>query len=129
MSNLENLKQGYKYFATGNMEAVLEMWAPDMVWEACPGLPYIKGDGVFKGIPAIMEGVFAHLPEHFDDFKIHTKEFVGDGDKIVMVGSYTGVWKPTGKAFDVHATHTWTYKDGKVVNFYQAVDTAAIINA
>lgn len=128
MSNLDLLKQGYKFFAEGNMEAVLEMWDPNMVWEACHGLPYIEGDGVLKGIPAIMEGVFAHLPIYFDDFKINIKEFIDGGDKIVMVGSYTGVWKPTGKRFDVHATHTWTYKDGKVVNYYQAVDTAGIIN-
>ena len=58
MSNLENLKQGYKNFAEGNMEAVLEMWAPDMVWEACHGLPYIKGDGVFEGIPAILDPLY-----------------------------------------------------------------------
>lgn len=128
MSNLDLLKQGYKYFAEGNMEAVLEMWSPDMVWEASKGIPYIKGDGVYKGIPAILEGVFSHLPEYFDDFKINVREYIDGGDKIVMVGTYSGVWKPTGKSFDAHVTHTWTYKDGKVVNYFQAVDTAAIIS-
>ncbi len=127
MSNLETLKQGYKNFEEGNMEAVLEMWSPDLVWEACNGIPYIEGDGIYNGIPAIMEGVFAHMPEYFDDFKINIREYIDAGDKIVMVGKYTGVWKPTGKRFEANVTHTWTFKDGKVVNYHQAVDTAAII--
>jgi ketosteroid isomerase-like protein len=129
MSNLDVLKQGYKDFAEGKMEEVFSTWDPEIVWEACPNIPYINGDGVFKGIPAIVEGVFAHIPEYYDDFKVNIKEFVDGGDKIVMVGTYTGVWKPTGKRFDVHATHTWSYKNGKVVHYYQAVDTAGIVNS
>lgn len=126
MNNLETLKKGYQLFGEGKMEEVLAMWDDNIVWEACPNLPYIDGDGVFRGKPAILSGVFAHLPEYYDNFNIEVREFVGDGDKIVMVGRYTGEYKPTGKTFDVHATHTWTYENGKVVNFFQAVDTAGI---
>lgn len=126
MSNLETLKKGYQLFAEGKMEEVLAMWDDNIVWEACANLPYINGDGVFRGKPAILEGVFAHLPAYYNNFNIEIREFVNDGDKIVMVGRYTGEYKPTGKPFDVHATHTWTYENGKVVNFFQAVDTAGI---
>jgi hypothetical protein len=45
-----------------------------------------------------------------------------------MVGHYTGIWKATGRKFKANATHTWTFKNGKATHFFQAVDTAEIIN-
>lgn len=129
MSNVDLLKQGYKDFAAGNIEAVVSIWRPDIVWEACTGIPYITGNGIFKGAPAIIESVFAQVPVHFDNFRIEIREFIDAGDKVIVVGYYTGTWKPTGKAFKANATHTWTFKDGKVANYFQAVDTAEITKA
>ena len=40
-----------------------------------------------------------------------------------------GVSKETGKEFKVNATHVWTVKDKKATHFFQAVDTAEIINS
>jgi uncharacterized protein len=128
MSYLENLKQGYKDFAEGNIEAVIAPWHPDIVWVASTGFPYILGDGIFVGAQAIIKGVFAKVPEYIDEFIIEISDFVDGGDKIVMVGYYTGIWNPTGKRFKANATHTWTIKDGIITRFFQAVDTAEIVN-
>ena len=128
MSNLELLKQAYNDFAAGNIPGVVAIWQPDMVWDECTGFPYVKGDGIFVGTQAIIEGVFAKIPEYYDGFNIEITDFVDGGDKIVMVGYYKGTWKPTGKKFKANATHTWTIKNGKVTHFYQAVDTAEIVN-
>jgi ketosteroid isomerase-like protein len=128
MSNVEVLKQAYKAFAEGNLEAAMTNWHPDMDWDDCAGFPYIEGDAIFKGIPAIVEGVFVPLPEQYENFEIEITEFVDGGDKIVMVGYYKGIWKATGKTFRANATHAWTFKDGKASRFFLAVDTAEIIN-
>lgn len=128
MSNLDLLKKGYSDFAAGNINAVVENWLPDIVWVECIGFPHIHGDATFVGPQAIIEGIFAILPEHFEDFNIEIDDFVDGGDKIVMVGYYTGTWKATGKKFKANATHTWTFKDGKVAHYIQAVDTAEIVN-
>jgi len=45
-----------------------------------------------------------------------------------MVGHYKGVWKETGKEFKANATHVWTVKNEKMTHFFQAVDTAEIVN-
>nr|WP_319266949.1 nuclear transport factor 2 family protein [uncultured Draconibacterium sp.] len=128
MSNLDTLKEGYQNFAEGNIEAVLSMWDEKIVWHACTGLPYIKGDGVFIGPQDVLANVLANIPEHFDDFSIEISDFIDGGDKIVMEGFYTGVYKSTNKRFKANATHTWTFKNGKPAVFFQAVDTALIIN-
>jgi hypothetical protein len=43
-----------------------------------------------------------------------------------MVGYYEGTNKATGKNFKANATHIWTVKNGKMVHFFQAVDTVAL---
>jgi ketosteroid isomerase-like protein len=128
MSNVDLLKQGYQNFADGNVEAVLAVFHPDIEWIQCTGFPFITGDGRYVGPNAVVENIFAPIPVHYDGFNIEIQEFLESGDKVVMIGHYRGVWKETGKEFKANATHVWTVKDGKMMRFFQAVDTAEIIN-
>ena len=128
MDNVELVKQGYQYFAEGNVEAVLELFHPEMEWNECKGFPYISGDGLFIGPNAVVQNVFAKIPENIEGFQVDVQELFGSGDKVVMVGHYKGVWKETGKEFKANATHVWTVKDEKATHFFQAVDTAEIVN-
>ena len=128
MNNLETLKHGYQLFTEANIEAVLALYHDDITWHQCKGFPFIEGDGVFNGKQAVAENIFQNIPVHYDDFSIEITDFVDGGEKIVMVGFYTGIWKESGKRFRANATHTWTFRDGKIAAFFQAVDTAEIIN-
>ena len=128
MSNLELLKHGYQLFSEGKIDEVFELWDDKIAWDECKGFPFVKQDGVYVGKEAVLEGVFAQFPIHYDNFNIEISDFIDGGDKIVMEGHYTGIWKPTGKRFKANATHTWTFKNGKITHFFQAVDTALIIN-
>lgn len=128
MSNLELLKEGYQKFAEQDIEAVTENWKADIQWHQCTGFPFVVNNGTYVGKQAIVEGIFANIPVHYDNFNIEIDDFVDGGDKIVMVGHYTGTWKATGKKFRANATHVWTFEDGKVSGFFQAADTAEIMN-
>ena len=128
MTNADLIKQGYADFAAGNVEAALAIYDPAIEWYACTGFPYATGDGIYTGIEAIVTNVFMNIPVHIDGFNIAVTEIFGADDKVVMVGYYQGTYKATGKLFKANATHVWTLKKGKVVRFFQAVDTAAIIN-
>ena len=128
MNNVELVKQGYQDFAEGNVEAVLALFHPEIEWNECKGFPFVSGDGLFIGPNAIVQNVFAQIPENYEGFNIDIQELFGSGDKVVMVGHYKGVWKATGKEFKANATHVWTVKDEKATHFFQAVDTAEIVN-
>jgi ketosteroid isomerase-like protein len=128
MKNLEIIKNGYQNFAEGNIEGVLANFDNQIEWNECQGFPHISGDGISIGPQAVVRDVFSKIPEYFEGFNINVKELFGCDNKVVMVGFYEGTWKPTGKAFRGNATHVWTLKDGKVTHFFQAVDTATIIN-
>ena len=128
MNNVELVKQGYQNFAEGKVEEVLATYHPEIVWDECTGFPYVTADGIYIGPNAVLQDVLMKLPQYFDNFQVDIRELFGSGDKVVMVGYYTGTWKETGKAFKANATHVWTIKDGKSTHFFQAVDTAEIIN-
>ena len=128
MTNVEIVKQGYSYFATGNVEAVLTLFDPAIEWHECKGMPFVKNDGVFKGHEAIVTNVFMNLPVYFDGFNIAVDQLFGVDDKVVMVGFYQGTNKATGNPFKANATHVWTVKNGKAVHFFQAVDTVTIVS-
>jgi ketosteroid isomerase-like protein len=128
MSNLEIVRQAYQNFSEGNVEAVLAVFHPEIEWNACTGYPFISGDGKFVGPNTVAQEIFSQIPVHYKGFNIDIQELFESGVKVVMVGYYTGIWKATGKEFKANATHVWTVRDRKLVRFFQAADTAEIIN-
>jgi ketosteroid isomerase-like protein len=128
MTNVELVKQGYSDFSTGNLEAVLAIWDPAIEWHECKGMPFVKGDGIFKGHEAVVTNVIMNLPVYFDGFNIEVKQIFGADDKVVMVGYYGGTNKATGNPFKANATHVWTVKNGMMTQFFQAVDTVTIVS-
>jgi uncharacterized protein len=128
MTNVDIVKQAYSNFATGNVGGVLDLFDPAIEWHECKGMPFVNGDGIFKGHEAVVTNVFMNLPVYFDGFNIAVTEIFGFDDKVVMVGYYQGTNKATGHEFKANATHVWTVKNGKLAHFFQAVDTVTIIS-
>ena len=52
------------------------------------------------------------------------KEFIAEGDKVVVVGNATWLTKPTGRSFDSPWVHVMTIRDGKIARFEAYNDTA-----
>jgi len=128
MKNLELAKKGYKKFSEGDIEGVLDMFDSKMEWHECVGFPFVKGNGISRGPEAVKKEVFDKIPEYYENFKIEIEDLMESGDRVIMAGYYTGKWKETGKKFKANAAHVWTIKNGKMTRFFQAVDTATIIN-
>jgi ketosteroid isomerase-like protein len=128
MTNVDMVKLAYSSFATGNVPAVLALFDPSIEWNECKGMPFVKDDGLYIGPDAVVSNVFMNLPVYFDGFNIAVNEIFGTDDKVVMQGYYQGINKATGNPFKANATHVWTVRDGKLVRFFQAVDTATIVS-
>jgi ketosteroid isomerase-like protein len=128
MKNKELAKKAYQKFGEGDIEGVLDLFDAKIEWRECKGFPFIKGEGVSIGPDAIVKDVFSKIPEYYDNFKIEIEDLIEEGDRIVMSGYYTGTWKATSKKFKANAAHIWTLKNGKFTRFFQAVDTATIVN-
>jgi len=128
MTNVELIKDGYMNFSTGNVPAVLAMFDPAISWHQCKSFPNAEGEGIYTGADDIVKNIFMTIPELYDGFTVTVTDIFGSGDKVAMQGFYEGVYKQTGKRFKANAAHIWTVKEGRVTQFFQAVDTATIMN-
>jgi len=127
MSNTDLVRSLYSHFSSGNVPAALALFDPAIEWHECIGMPFIKENGHFTGPDAVVANVFMQLPVHYDGFNVSVTDIFGEGDRVAMVGYYEGTNKETGHPFKANAAHIWTIKNGKLVHFFQAVDTAATL--
>ena len=61
--------------------------------------------------------------------RFEPREFIAERDKVVVLGSYEGVAKKTGRAFKSDWVMVYTIADGKVAHFREYADVVAITAA
>ncbi len=125
-NHLELLQKGYANFAKGDIPAVLDMFDANIDWTVMEGFPY---GGKYNGPDEVLENVFMKLGSEWDKWHAEPIEFMENGDKIVVLGKYSGTYKATGKSVETDFAHVWTLRDGKAVKFVQYTDTAVIQTA
>ena len=120
--NTDLIRSIYAAFAAGDMPAVLDALAPDVVWNEAENFPYAD-HAPYHGPEAVLTGVFARLGSEWDGFAAIPQEYLDAGDTIVALGRYGGIYKATGKPIDAQMVHVWRIADGKVTGFQQYTDT------
>jgi uncharacterized protein len=115
----------YEAFARGDVPTVLAGFDENIEWNESEGMPY---GGIYHSPAEVAENVFAPIPDDFDDFDVTPEEILADGDRVVVLLTYTGTAKATGNELRMPAAHAWKVRDGKVTHFLQLADSA-IMNA
>jgi ketosteroid isomerase-like protein len=110
--NLETSKRGYGAFGRGDAEGALDTIADDVEW-IVPGESAISG--TYHGKQEVAE-FWGKLAEK--NFETHPEHWLAEGDMVVVLTH----WKMDGGEAD--AADVATYRDGKVVKFQSAGDTA-----
>ena len=124
--NSEIIRGLYAAFGRGDIPAVMQILAPDVRWTEAAGFPH---GGTYAGPDAVLHNVIMKLGIEWQTFSVSPEEHVADGDTVVSLGIYNGVYKATGKKFTAPFAHVWTLRDGKVVRFRQHTDTALVQDA
>jgi ketosteroid isomerase-like protein len=127
MTNKEIAQKGYECFGTGDIAGLLELCANDIDW-TIPVVENASFSGSRSGKAAVGE-FFNQLAaaEDFSDFT--PKEFIAEGDKVVVLGSSTATVKETGKTFSTDWVHIFTIADGRITNFLEFFDNAGATRA
>ena len=122
-TTLESL---YAAFEGGDIPAAVALMDPEIEWVEAAGHPY---GGSYVGPDAVLGNVFARIGAEWDDFKAIPDYVVGDEERAVGVGTYSGTNKASGRSFEARFAHAVLVRDGRIVHFEQVADTALITSA
>ncbi len=123
--NIAFVRSLYEAFAKGDVPTVLAGFDENIEWNEAEGMPY---GGQYYGPEAVAENVFGPITNDVDDFDVTPEEILADGDRVVVLLTYTGTAKESGNKLSMPAAHVWTVRDGKITMFRQLADSA-IFNA
>lgn len=70
---------------------------------------------------------FKVLGESLETLQFELRDFIAQGNKVVVVGYQRGRAKPTGRLYEIEFVHLWSVRDGKISEFWVYTDTAALV--
>ena len=126
-ANTQLIQQAYEAFGRGDVLAVLSMLTDDVDWYT-PGSSDIPYAGRRRGRDGAAK-FFRLLSEADETLAFDPREFFANGDKVVVLVSYQGRARATGKMIEQEWIQVFTVRNGKIASFREFYDTAAIAAA
>jgi len=109
-----------------NGQNLAKFAAQDIIWTESKGFPY---GGTYHGLAQIIEHVFSRLATEWVDYTFVVEDFVASDDKVIAYGTYSGIYKKSGRPFEARVAHLWKLKDFKIISFEQFVDSEPVNDA
>ncbi len=124
--NVQLVKQGYAAFNRRDIPGLIALLSEDVEWH-CPGTGYPLA-GTYRGHNGVAN-FFQKLARDIDISDFQPREFVAEGDRVIVVGWERSKVKSTNRTMDLDWVMAFTVHNGKITNFRQYTDTQAIANA
>ena len=111
-TNVEVVLAAYDAFNSGEMEAAMDAFDPEIEWNVPPVLPDAQ---VYHGHDGV-KAFWSSWTETFDDFRIEVEETFDAGDRVVVMAKIVGRGRDSGVVVDTPSFgHIWTLRNGKTV--------------
>lgn len=123
MNNVEIIQELYRAFREKDYEAFLRISTADLEWIQNEGFP---NGATYKGASEVIEKVFKANNNNWEGFAYQIEQFLDASDSVVVVGTYTGRNRISGKLMSAAAAHIYDLRDGKVCRFRMFADTKII---
>jgi hypothetical protein len=123
MSNHDVIAAHYRASDQGDLDGMLAPLATDVAWTEMAGFPYA---GTYHGPQAVREGVFQRIGAEWSDYRFTLDQLYAADDVVFGIGTYSGVFKATGRSMSARVVHVWHLRDSAVVKFEQFTDTAVV---
>jgi uncharacterized protein len=115
--NEDVVRRGYEAFAAGDVAAMTELLADDVVWHT-PGRSSISGDQT--GRDAVLQ-FFGKLAEDTGGtFKLDVHDIVGNDEHVVVLADLSA--EKEGRSLSTHGVNIFHVKDGKITEAWGAAD-------
>ncbi len=126
--NIELVQRGYALFGQGDIEGFLDQMAEDIVW-IIPGPPDIMaGAGIYHGPEGVAQ-FFEKLGGAIDFELFEPREYIAQGDMVVVLGHSRETVKPTGITVEFDWAGVYKIRGGKIVEYHVYEPTDGIVDA
>jgi uncharacterized protein len=123
--NIQIVKDFFAAIARGDKAGLLALVAEDIEW-IIPGKdwPLAGTRHGHAGLADLLETASKSI-----ETSTQPREFVAQGDRVLVVGFAKGKIKATNKTFEDHFVFAMTVRNGKVANIREYIDTQALARA
>jgi uncharacterized protein len=124
--NTAIVKEAFTSFGRRDIPALLNLLSDDVDWQAVVGASAaVPTSGRRVGRDAV-ERFFADLAGGIDFRRFEPREYVAERDKVVALGFYEANSLTTGRALSSDWVMVFTLRNGKIAQFREFADVAAI---
>ena len=124
--NVQTVKDFWAAAGRGDLDGLLALIAEDIEW-IFPGTDWPLA-GTWRGHAGVQELLTSHI-DQIEITSTETREFIAQGDRVLVVGVAHGKMKSTNKTFEDHFVFAMTVRDGKVTYIREYIDTQALAQA
>jgi len=123
--NIQTVKDFFAAIGRGDREALLALVAENIEW-IIPGedWPLAGTRRGYAGLADLLETASNSI-----ETSTEPREFVAQGDRVMVVGVATGKIKATNRPFKDDWVFAITVRDGRLTNIREYVDTQALARA
>ncbi len=123
--NVETVQDFFAAIGGGDREALLALVAEDIEW-IIPGKDWPLA-GTYHGHAGVVD--LLETASRSLETATEPREFVAQGDRVLVVGVATGMVKATNGPFEDAWVFAITVRDGKLTSIREYVDTQALARA
>lgn len=118
----------YANFESGNIEAILALMADDVKWTHHGPRELIPFAGEWNGRDGAAQQLMIFV-EATEALFVNVKGMFANGDQVIVLINESYKVNATGKSYVTDVAHIWKIQDGKIVQFDELYDSAAIAEA
>jgi ketosteroid isomerase-like protein len=127
-TNLQAVQQIYDTFHQGDIDSILRALADDVEWHQPGPRDVLPWAGTRHGRAQVAQ-FFTAIGETLDLLQFEPREFLVQGDTVVVFGYEQALAEPTNRTFESEWVMVFTLCGGQVVRFRAYHDTAAMVIA
>ena len=125
--NTRVVRENYAAVGSRDIVALLNLLTEDVDWNMA-GPRTIPYAGARRGREQVAE-FFALLWQMLEFQQFEPREFIAQGNTVVVLGYERSLVKPTNRIFEQDWAHVYTVRDGRIAKCQIYEDTAAQVEA
>lgn len=127
MTNTQIVQDAYAKFGSGDIAGLIGMLSADVDWRI-PEIENSTCGGAWSGQDGVGK-FFGALVADEDITEFEPREFISEGERVVVLGRSTATVRATGKTYETDWVHVFTVENGAVTKFHEFFDNAAATRA